>query len=208
VLAERVLMLLCHPETGRLLVSSNKADLALGGALLVELAGRQRIDMTEPHRVTKNRTVVVVDPTTTGDDVLDEALQRISAQRSARAQFVVAKIAKGVRGQLLERLAGQGMLRFESAKLVGIMPAGAWPAVDVQQTEELKRDLRQVLVDKRPPTLQEAATISLLHAVGGTAKVLGGAALERRDLNQRAKAIAEGDAAAEVVHQALKAAAF
>lgn len=208
MLAEHLLMVLYHPETGRPLISSDKADLALGGALLVELTERQRIDLTEPHRVTKNRTVVVADPTPTGDDVLDEALRRISAQRSARAHVVLSKIAKGVRSQLLERLAAQGMLRSEQAKLVGLIPAGTWPAVDVQQTEELKGVLRQVLVDQRTPTAPETAIISLLHSVGGTAKVLGGAGLERRNLDQRAKAIAEGDVAAEVVHQALKAAAF
>lgn len=208
MLVERILMLLYHPETGRPLVSSAKADLALGGALLVDLAERQRIDLTEPHRVTKNRTVVVVDPTPTGDDVLDETLRRIWAQRSDRAQVVLSKIAKGVRGPLLGRLAGQRMLRFKQTKLVGIIPAGAWPAVDVQQTEELKRGLRHVLVDQRPPTPPEAAIISLLHTVGGTTKVLGSAELERRELKQRANAIADGDAVAEVVHQALKAAAF
>ena len=207
MLAEHLLTLLYHPETGRPLVSSEKADLALGGALLAELAERQRIDLTESHRVTKNRTVVVVDHTPTGDGVLDEALRRISSQRSARAQVVLSKIAEGVRGQLLERLAAQGMLRSEQAKLLGIIPATSWPAVDAQQTEEFKRSLRQVLVDQRPPTRHEAAIISLLHTVGGTAKVLGGAGLERRAVNQRAKAIAEGDATAEVVHQALKAAA-
>lgn len=208
MLAEHILMLLYHPETGRPLVSSNKVDLALGGALLVELAERRRIDLTEPHQLTKNRSVVVVDRTPTGDDVLDEALGRISAQRSARAQVVLSKIAKGVRGQLLDRLVGQGMLRSEQTKLVGIIPARAWPAVDIQHPEEYKRCLRQVLVDQRPPTRQEASIISLLHTVGGTAKVLGGAGLKRRQLKQRAKAIAEGDAAADVVHQALKAAAF
>ena len=208
MLAEHVLLLLYHPESGRPLVSFGKADLALGGALLVELAERQRIDLTKAHRLTRNRTVVVVDPTPTGDEVLDEALRRISAQRSARAQVVVAKIAKGVRNQLLKRLAGRNVLRFKQTKLGGIFPAGAWPAVDVQQTEEHKRGLRQVLFDQRPPTRQETATISLLHAVGGTAKVLGGAGLERRELKQRGKAIAEGEAAAEVVRQALKAAAF
>jgi hypothetical protein len=208
MLAEHVLLLLYHPESGRPLVSSGKADLALGGALLVELAERQRITLSEANRVTKSRTVVVVDPTPTGDEVLDEALRRISAQRSARAQVVVARIAKGVRGQLLKRLAGQNMLRFEQTKLGGIIPAGAWPAVDVLRTGGHKRGLRQVLFDQRQPTRQEAAIISLLHAVGGTAKVLGGAGLERRELKQRGKAIAEGEAAADVVHQALKAAAF
>ena len=208
MLAEQILMLLYHPDTGRLLVSANKADLALGGALLVELTERQRIDLTEPHRMTRNRTVVVVDPTPTGDDVLDEALRRISAQRSTRAQVVVSKIAKGMRGELLERLAGRGLLRSEQAKLVGVIPTDSWPAVDVRPAEELTRDLRQVLVDQRPATSHEAAIISLVHTVGGTAKVLGGAGPEGRELEERAKAIAGGDAAADVVHQALKAAAF
>jgi hypothetical protein len=208
MLAEHVLMLLYHPVTGRPLVSSSKADLALGGALLVELAGRRRIDLKEPHWLTRNRTVVVVDRTPTGDEVLDEALRRISAQRSARAHVVVSKIAKGVRGRLLKRLAEQGILKSEQRKLVGVIPADAWPAVDVQRAEEHRRGLRQVLAQQRPPTRQEAAVISLLHTVGATVKALGGAGLERRGLKQRARTITKADAAAAIVNQALKAAAF
>ncbi len=208
MLAEHLLVLLYDPETGRPLVSSDEADLALGGALLVELAERRRIDLTEPRRVTRNRTVVVVDPTPTGDDVLDESLRRISAQHSARAQVALSKIAKDVRGRLLERLAAQGILKSEQTKLVGIIPATAWPAADVQTTEELKSALSHVVVGKRPPTRHEASLIALLHGVGAAATVLGDAGLGRRELNRRAKAIAAGDATAQVVHQALKAAAF
>lgn len=208
MLAEDLLMLLHHPETGRLLVSSDKADVALGGALLVELTERQRIELTEPHRVTKNRTVAVIDPTSTGDDILDEALQRIPARRSTRAQVVVSKITKGARSRLLERLTEQGTLKPKQARLVGIIPAGAWPAADAQHTEELKRGLQHVLVGERSPKHHEAAIISLLHAVGGTAKVLGDAGLDRRELKRRARAIAEGNAAGEAVRQALDAAAF
>ena len=208
MLAEQVLVLLHHPGTDRRRIWSDKVDLAAGGALLVELAGRRRIELTEPSRLTRNRTVVLVDPAPTGDDVLDEALRRIAARRSARAQVVLSTIAKGVRGRLLERLAGQGVLRSERRKLLGIVPVRVWPAVDVRHTEELTRGLRHVLVDQRPPTPHEAALISLLHTVGGTAKVLGGTGLDRRELERRAKAITGGDAAADVVHQALKAAAF
>lgn len=208
MLAEDLLMLLHHPETGRLLVSSDKADVALGGALLVELTQRQRIKVTEPHRVTRNRTVAVIDPTSTGDDILDEALQRISARRSKRSQVVVSKITKGARSRLLERLTEQGRLKPKQARLVGIIPAGAWPAGDTQHTEELKRELRHVLVGERSPTHHEAAIISLLHAVAGTAKVLADAGLDRRELKRRARSIAEGNAAGEMVRQALNAAAF
>lgn len=208
MLAEDLLMLLHHPETGRLLVSSNKVDVALGGALLVELTERQRITVTEPHRVTGNRTVAVIDPTSTGDDILDEALRRIPARRSTRAQVVVSKITKGARSRLLARLTDQGRLTVKQARLLGIIPARAWPAADAQHTEELERGIQHVLVGERSPTPHEAAIISLLHAVAATAKVLGGAGLDRRELKRRARAIAEGDAAGEVVRQALDAAAF
>ncbi len=56
MLAEQVLVLLHHPGTGRRLIWSDKVDLAVGGALLVELAGRRRIELTEPSRLTRNRT--------------------------------------------------------------------------------------------------------------------------------------------------------
>ena len=209
MLAEDLLMLLHDPETGRPLVHRSKVDLALGGAVLAELIERQRIELTEPHRVTKNRTVIVVDPAPTGDDALDEALQRIAARPSTRSHVVVSRISKGVRGRLLDRLAGRGLLRSQDSRFAGVFPTRAWPAVDSAHTEELKRDLHQVLHGKRPPTRHEAAIISLLHAVGRTAKVLGGGAgLDRRELKRRAKAVAERDAAGEAVRQALHAAAF
>ncbi len=208
MLAEDLLMLLHHTETGRLLVWSDKADVALGGALLAELTERRRIELTEPHRVTRNRTVAVIDPTSTGDDILDEALRRIPARRSTRAQVVVSKIAKGARSQLLERLTEQGRLEPKPARLAGIVPADRWPPADAQHTEELKRGLQHVLVGERSPTHHEAAIISLLHAVGGTTKVLGDEGLDRREMKQRARATAEGNATGEIARQALDAAAF
>ena len=208
MLAEDLMMLLHNPATGRLLVPPGKADVAIGGALLAELMERHSIELTEPHRVTKHRTVSVIDPTPTGDDILDEVLQRIPACRSARAHVVVSKITNGVRSRLMERLTEQGALKPEQARLVGIIPAAAWPAAHTSHIDELRRGLHHVLAGDRSPTRQEAAIIALLSAIRGTAKVLGDAELGRRELQRRAKATAEGDAAGEAVRQALAAAAF
>ena len=208
VLAEDMLLLLYHPETGRPLIHTKEVDLALGGALLAELAERQRIQLTEPHRVTKNRAVVVLDPAPTGHDVLDEALQRVAAHRSARAQVVVSRISKGVRCRLLDDLVQRGVLRLEESRIAGVIPTSAWPAVDSRHTEQRKRDLQRVLDGEGPPTHQEVAVISLLHAVRRTAQVLGEAGHDRRELKRRAKRIAEGDATGEAVRRALDAAAF
>lgn len=208
MLADDLLMLLHHPETGRPLVSVGEADLAIAGALLAELAQRRRIEFTNPHRLTKNFTIAITDPTPTGDDVLDGALRHISAHRTGRAHAVVAKIAKGARRRSLERLTAQGALRSEQARLGGIIPARAWPATIAPHTTELGRDLHQVLTGERPPTPREASIISLLHAIGATAKILGDTGLDRRELKRRATAIAAGDAPSEAVRQALDAAAF
>ncbi len=185
MLAEDLAMLLHDPETGRLLVSSDRANLVLGGALLADLADLDRIELSEPHRATKNRTVAVVDPTPTGDPVLDEALQRIISGRARRSHVVVSKISSVAR----DRLKGSSPGR-------------------VGEAEELKRELRQVLDGERSPTLREAAIVSLLQGAGRTAKVVGDAGLGGRELKRRAKAIAEGNAAGEAVRQALNAAAF
>ncbi len=208
MLAEDLLMLLYDPGTGRPLIHSSKVDLALGGAVLAELIERQRIELTEPHRVTKNRTVIVVDPAPTGDDVLDETLQLIAARPSTRSHIVVSKISRGVRGRLLDRLAGRGMLRSQDSRFAGVFPTRTWPAVDPGHTNEIKQHLHQVLRGGRPPTRQEAAVISLLHAVGRTANIFRDAGLDRRRLKRRAKAVAERDAAGEAVRRALHAAAF
>lgn len=208
MLTEDLLMLLHDPGTGRPLIHSSKVDLALGGAVLVELTERQRVELTKPHRVTKNRTVIVVDPAPTGDDVLDEALQSIAARRPTRSHVVVSRISKRVRGRLLDRLAGRGELRPQDSRFAGVFPTRAWPAVDSGHTEELMRGLERVLHGERPPTREQAAIISLLHAVRRTGNVLGDAGLDRRELKRRIKAVAEGDAAGEAVRQALHAAAF
>jgi len=208
MLADDLLMLLHHAETGRQLVSSDKANLAIAGALLAELSQRQRIKFTDPHRLTKNRTIVVNDPTPTGDAVLDEALHRISQLRSKRAHVIVSKIAKGIRSEVLERLTEQGTLRFKQAQLAGLIPARAWPARDGQPTEGLKRELHHVLTGERSPTPRDASIISLLHAIDGTARVLDFTGFERREAKRRAKAIAAGDATGEAVRQALATAAF
>jgi hypothetical protein len=208
MLADDVLMLLHHTETGRPLVSAEKLDLALAGALLVDLIERQRTTLTAPRRMTRNRKVVVTDAARTGDAVLDEALGRISSQRSARAQVVLSKVGRGLSRQLRERLAERDLLRREPARIVGVVPVGAWVAADARHVDMLRIGLREVVEGTRPPTREQAATVAILQAVGASGKALYGARLLSGAMKERAEAMASTVATAQVVRQALKAAAF
>ena len=48
LLAEDLLLLLTDDDNGKLTASSTEVDVALGGALLVELTLRQRVDVAAP----------------------------------------------------------------------------------------------------------------------------------------------------------------
>ena len=67
LLAEDLLLLLTDDD-------SNEVDVALGGALLVELALTHRVDVAGPDERVREGRPVVKDPSSTGDGLLDEAL--------------------------------------------------------------------------------------------------------------------------------------
>ena len=71
LLAEDLLLLLTDDETGKLDASGTEVDMALGGALLVELALLQRIDVAGPHEQLPEGRLVVRTHSPTGDVLLE-----------------------------------------------------------------------------------------------------------------------------------------
>jgi hypothetical protein len=152
--------------------------------------------------------VVVNDASATGDDHLDEALRRVAAARSKRAHVVLSGLGKPMRSRLVEHLWEQGRLEPSRKGLAGVVPMERWTTVDAQQAGELERRLREILVLQLTPAPGDAAIISVLHAVKAVDAVLGDQGVERHVLRRRAQAIAQDDPVADVVRQALDAAAF
>jgi Golgi phosphoprotein 3 (GPP34) len=205
VLAEDLLLLLTDDASGKPLLDSTKLDLALAGAVLVELTEAGRIGVAEPGGTVRAGRVVVLDPTPTGDPLLDLPLQRIADRRPAKPQDLLSGIAKGLRRQLLARLAERGILRAEEGRILGIFPVRSWPAADSAQEDEVRRGLSEVLVNGRTPSPAEAALVSLLSAVDRIPKVLGGSGVDRRELKRRAKVVAQGEFAGAAVGKAVEA---
>ncbi len=76
LIAEDLVLLVTDDETGKRSVTGTGYDAALGGALLMELALRERVDVEGEGRRTR---VVVRDGSPTGEPLLDDALARLSA---------------------------------------------------------------------------------------------------------------------------------
>jgi len=196
-LTEDLVLLLLDPGTGRAVVDSTSLDRAIGGALLLDLAARDRIEADGDRARAR---LSVVDAAPTGDALLDTALARLDKPR--RAQKAVERLARGTRTPVLERLVERGLVRRERSRLLGIFPVTTWPPADPGSAKELRARLAAVLRDGVQPDQHFALLVSLVHAVKAEHKIVDG---PRRQLRARTAEVADGDWAGQAVRKAVQA---
>lgn len=208
LIAEDLLLLLTRDDTGKLVAAGAAVDVALGGALLVELTLMDRVDVTGPGDSGRAGRLVVRDPKPTGDPQLDEALAVIVAKQSKKPQNVVARLGKKQRDTLYGRLGDAGLVRAEEGRVLGLFPTHRWPAQDASHETSVRAGLATALRDGRTSDPRTGALVSLLLALRAVHKVVdpSSVGLAKREMNASAKRIAEGDWAAKAVRTAIDAA--
>ena len=205
LIAEDLLLLLTDDDTGKLAGSGTQVDLALGGALLVELALLKRVDVAGPDEPVGEGRLVVRDAGRTGDGLLDEALATVSGKAGKAPQSVVAALGKGTRGRLYERLAEGGLLRADEGRVLGIFRSPRWPTKDAGHEAAVRVALVTALRQGMATDSRIGALVALLHALNAVHKAVDPEAvgLTRRELNASAGRIAQGDWAAAAVRSAV-----
>lgn len=162
---EEILLLLLDDETGKPVGLPGPAgDLALAGAILMELALAGRID-TDLDRL------VLVQQRPTGDALLDGVLARLSeggAERTSRWWIQdIAKSGPALRTQVLARLVDGGVLRRIEDRFLWVFPERRYPkATGRAETAEVRRRLRGVLLDDEIPDPRDALLIGLAKSTG------------------------------------------
>ena len=208
VLADELLLLLLDPVSGKPRVDGTKLELALAGALLIELALDRRIDVDGPSRrakvtvsATSGDPVVPETPQTAqtplvpatatassaaggaADELLEDAVRRV-AERRRRADQLVPALAKGLRARLLDRAQLRGDVRHLQDRVLGIFPRHRWPAADgtaASRSAGRRRQVRDALVAGVEPDPRTRALIALLAAIDAAP-----AALDAEDVPDRA----------------------
>ncbi|MDQ1689241.1 MAG: hypothetical protein QOK42_2216 [Frankiaceae bacterium] len=195
--AEDLVLLLLDPESGRSVVDSMSLDLAIGGALLLDLSIRERVTADGEGATAR---LAVVDGAPTGDALLDDALARL-AGTPVQAQKAVERLARRTRGPVFDRLVERGLVRRDRSRLLGLLPVTIWPAADGGPAKELRGRVAAVLRDGAGPDRRLVLLISLLHAVKAEHKIVSGS---RREVRARADEVAEGDWAGPAVRKAVR----
>lgn len=203
LIAEDLLLLLLDDEKGT--ATSSYVDVALGGAVLLELALAEAVVVRERTSIWSGAKVAVTPGTTSlGDPLLDSALPLV-AERERSASDLVNRLGKGVRGVLAERLAARGLLQRHDDKVLGLFPRTRWLAADTAHEAEVRRQLTAVLVQGVEPDPRTGALVALLAAVDQAPAAVDHAGIPKRDVRRRAKEVAEGAWAADAVQDAIAA---
>jgi hypothetical protein len=204
-LADDLLLVLLDPASGKPRTDGTKFDYALAGALLLDLALADRLDIvgTKPSRA---RVMLRGDSAGLGltaeDELLADAAARI-AQKPRSADKLVPALAKGLRERVLERAEQRGEVRRERL----VLRRDRWPAADDTRRRALATRLHDVLLTGATPDQRTAALVALLASVDAApAAVDAPDRATRKAVSRRAAEIGAGAWAAESVRRAVKAA--
>ena len=192
-------LLLAYRDDGTPVTDGTHLDNGLGGALLLELALAEKVDVVD-------KKVVVLDPAPTGDPLLDHALRQVVEDAKTRKPGEwIGKFAKDARAQVLDQLVAEGVVRREKDKVLWVFPRTRYPAAHgvepVPETEARQRMVAAVS-GSGPVEPRTAALCALVAATDLDKEVF--ADLDRRQVKARLKEIGEGAWAATAVKKSIE----
>jgi hypothetical protein len=203
LIAEDLLLLLLDDESGK--PQTQQLQIALGGALLVELAVEGMVTIVETASLWRSAKVHPVEGARPGDPLLQSAWDTVR-EKERSAQGLVEKLGKGLSDRLCERLAARGLLERRDDKVLWLFPRTRWPARDTSYEDAVRRALTVILVDGGQPDPRTGALVALLHAVDRVAQTVPHEGTSEREVKKRAKEVSEGQWAAKAVKDAIAAA--
>ncbi|PRW62036.1 GOLPH3/VPS74 family protein [Actinopolyspora mortivallis] len=189
LIADDLLLLLLGDGSGRPVVNGSERDTAIAGAVMLELIGSGKVEITGSEEAPERIEIVVVDRSTTGDEVLDQALSRLP-EKPVKLRKAVQRSAASDRDAVLKRMIRKGKISREDMSLFGVTRVRSWPPAYGKHVETFAERLREVLVDGDEPEERTALLVELLWASGATHAVVGG---DRARVERRAARIAERD---------------
>ena len=159
-LIEEILLLTLDDHGSFLPVPEYSLEIASAGAILMDLALRDKLD-ADPQ------VLMLVDPTPTGDDILDPVLQELGrAEGELQLREWLMRLAKreSIRKSALDRLVERGILRRDEKKLLWVFGSRRYPVIDNREQTEAKLRILEILLTDEIPDPTDVVLICLANA--------------------------------------------
>ncbi len=159
--SEEIVLLALDDNSGKLRPLPDRAlDLAVAGALLMELAFANRID-------TDDKQLHVFDRSPTGDALLDTVLSRLPTDENSTIRHALSRVATDapeLRERLFNDLIEKGILRREEHRLFFVLKERCYPVVDDTEEKEVVARIRDVIIHNSLPDPKDVVLICLMDA--------------------------------------------
>jgi hypothetical protein len=190
-LAADLLLLALDDDSGTVPIGAGYTDLALAGAVLVELVDIGRVELVPEERKARagRERVRIFDDSPTGSALYDGALSRLAGKNPRSTHDAVQRMSKDVRAALLDQLVADGRLERHERRLLGLIHLKRHLPGDIPHEAALRSRVQSTLTGSSDDEHATALTV-LLNAgeVLTTALQLKGA--EAREAKRRAKDVA------------------
>ena len=176
---------------------------AVGGAVLAELVMEERLKIAHDG---KKSLVKVRSRHDVGDELLDEWLDRIAADKVRNVEHWINKIAgtKDLKGRIARGLARRKILRVSEDKVLLFFSRKIYPEMDPEPERALRERLRNAVLSERGDV--DARTSVLLSLAKGTGLIeLVFDKKERKRHDRRIESIINGDACGAAVRDVVAA---
>jgi hypothetical protein len=155
-LAEELLLLAYDDTSGKAAVSRIGLDLGMAAAVLVDLALAGRVAFSDG-------SIVVVDPTPTGEPIADDVLARMAADTPHTPASWVQRLRHGLRDTILADLCRRGVIEdVDETAMGGHVHVHRYPVVDPSVERETRDRLAAALRGERQPDERTAALATLV----------------------------------------------
>ena len=176
ILPEEIVLLTLDDTTGDALGRSGMAaDLALAGAVLMELSLANRVD-NDGHRL------VLHSGAPTGAPVLDDSLRLLSLEAppdSRGALMLLLREAPASRAAVLDRLVAAGLLQRERGGFLRLFGTRYPKTPGRPETDEVRARLRALVAGSDIPEPRDALLLGLVRAAGLVRLLFSEAELDR-----------------------------
>lgn len=181
--SEEIVLLALDDRSGKLRPLPDRAlDLAVSGALLMELAFANRVD-------TDDKLLHILDRSPTGDALLDAVLSRLPTEENATIRHALSRVATDapeLREKLFDDLIAKGILKREEHRLFFVLKERCYPVVDDTEEKEVVARIRDVIIHNTLPDPKDVVLICLMDACD-----LSGTVFSEEELDQHRDRIRE-----------------
>jgi len=200
---EEILLLALRDKKGSTHFGVNY-QFAMAGAIVAELLLDKKIEI---EKVKKKKFVKLVDGTLSGDDILDETLQKLqTAKRRQRVEAWVSRLAniRRIKHRAAENLCKKRILKMEEDKVLMIFRRKLYPEINPKPEKQiLNKMFDAIFTEKRNIDPHTLVLISICHSTGMLKPLFDKKKLRER--KSKIKEIVNGNLVGKATKEAVEA---